>query len=649
MRAQYKTNKESGITLSTSEIRYRRLFETAKDGVLILNVETGMIIDVNPFLIELLGYSKNQFMDKAIWEIGFFKDIIENRGKYLELKQKEYVRYENLPLETADGRKINVEFVSNVYSEGSQKVIQCNIRDISNRVKIEKELHESEAQYRNLADSGFALIWRSGTDKLFNYFNKPWLNFTGRTMEQEIGDGWTQGIHPDDNASYFQTYISAFNKKEAFDMECRLRNANGEYRWIRDLGTPNYDSIGNFLGYIGHCFDITEQKNNEEHLKRAKEKAEESDRLKSAFLANMSHEIRTPMNGILGFAGLLREPELTGEEQKKYIGIIEKSGARMLNIINDIISISKIESGQMEISISETNINEQIEFIYTFFKPEAEQKGIYISCKYIFPADVSIIMTDCEKIYSILTNLVKNAIKFTQKGSIEIGCEKKGDTLEFFVKDTGEGITLEKQKIIFERFMQGSESLTRNYEGAGLGLSISKAYAEMLGGKIWAESEPGNGSTFYFTIPVNNQSDKKSAINNHILSDLEENSIKKLKILIAEDDETSEILITMAVKVLGKEILTVRTGVEAIETCRNNPDIDLILMDIKMPEMDGLTATKQIRQFNKEVIIIAQTAFGLKGDRAMAIKAGCNEYIAKPFNKSSLMILLKNIIKNKKT
>jgi len=394
---------------------------------------------------------------------------------------------------------------------------------------------------------------------------------------------------------------------------------------------------------------------NEEKEKRAaeliiaKEKAEESDRLKSAFLANMSHEIRTPMNGILGFAELLKEPKLTGEEQQEYISIIEKSGARMLNIINDIISISKVESGLMEISISETNINEQIVFIYTFFKPEAELKGIQISFKNSLPAKEAIIKTDREKIYAIFTNLVKNAIKFTHDGSIEFGYEKKGKYFEFFVKDTGIGIRQEQKEIIFRRFRQGSESLTRNYEGAGLGLSISKAYVKMLGGKIWVESEFGKGSIFYFTIPCNAESEEKNVIKDIDSADGEENQnnpeVSGLKILIAEDDEISEMLLRMAVKIFGKEILTVRTGVEAIEACRNNPDIDLILMDVKMPEMDGYTAARQIRQFNKDVVIIAQTAFGLVGDREKAIDAGCNDYIIKPIDVSLLKILIQKHFK----
>ncbi len=380
-------------------------------------------------------------------------------------------------------------------------------------------------------------------------------------------------------------------------------------------------------------------------LEIAKTKAEESDRLKSAFLANMSHEIRTPMNGILGFAEILKEPDLTGEQQQEYISIIEKSGVRMLNIINDIICISKIESGQMGISITETNINQQIEYIYTFFKPEIEQKGIQFLFKNAFQGKEAFIKTDREKIYGILTNLIKNAIKFTKTGSIEIGYHivetlHATSLLEFYVRDTGIGIRPEQLEIIFERFRQGSESLSRNYEGAGLGLSISKAYVEMLGGKIWAESEEGKGSTFYFTIPYHAQTEDKTVGKNVVLAGGAENRMKKLKILIAENDKESEMLLELIVQKFSKTVLKARTGIEAVETCRNNTDIDLILMDIIMDGMDGYEATRQIRLFNKDSVIVAQTALALEGDREKSIAAGCTDYISKPIRKEKITELI---------
>ena len=424
--------------------------------------------------------------------------------------------------------------------------------------------------------------------------------------------------------------IIANEEIRAQNEEIRAQNneivvQNGEYQQINE----EYQQTNEELNRI--TFELI----------AAKEKAEESDRLKSAFLANMSHEIRTPMNGILGFADLLKEQDITVEDQQDYINIIKNSGVRMLNILNDIIDISKIESGMMEVDIKESNINEQIEYIYTFFKPEVKDKGMQLSYINSLPSKEAIIKTDREKIFAIITNLVKNAIKYSEKGSIEFGYNKKGEYLEFFVKDTGIGIAKGMQKAIFDRFIQADFADHQAIQGAGLGLSITKAYVEMLGGKIWVESEEGKGSTFYFTIPYNTEPQVIMAIKNVVSRDKEDSQIKKLKILIAEDDPTSEKLITKMIEKYCKEDLHVRTGVEAVEACLHHRDIDLVLMDIQMPEMDGYEAARQIRQFNNKVIIIAQTAFGFKGDREKAIEAGCNEYISKPIDKALLKELIK--------
>jgi signal transduction histidine kinase len=373
----------------------------------------------------------------------------------------------------------------------------------------------------------------------------------------------------------------------------------------------------------------------------AKEKAEESDRLKSAFLTNMSHEIRTPMNGILVFAELLKEPNLSSDDQQDFIQTIQISGERMLDTINSIVDISKIESGLMKVDIKETNINEKIEFAYKFFKPEVEIKGLRFLFKNGLPTKEAIIKTDNEKVYGILINLIKNAIKFTNVGSIEFGYEKKGKYLEFFVKDSGIGIPENQKEMIFERFRQGSESYNRGYEGSGLGLSIAKSYVEMLGGKIWVESEERKGSIFYFTIPYNAVSEEKTTIKNVTIEKDKEVQLKNLKILIVEDDEVSYSGLTKTLQKISKEVLHAITGVQAVEACRNNPDLDLVLMDIRMPNMDGNEATHQIRQFNKDVIIIAQTAFAFAGDREKAIEAGCNDYISKPIKSTLLFELIK--------
>ncbi len=391
----------------------------------------------------------------------------------------------------------------------------------------------------------------------------------------------------------------------------------------------------------------------------AKELSEQSDKLKSAFLANMSHEIRTPMNGILGFTQLLKEPNLTGEQQQEYIRIIQKSGNRMLYTINNIVDISRIEAGMMKVNLSNTNINEKTNFVYEFFKPEAEAKGLRFSHTNALSYDQAMIHTDGEKLYAILFNLVKNAIKYTNTGSVEFGyivSEKLHATsltrpqLEFYVSDTGIGIPGERQEAVFERFIQADIADVAAYQGAGLGLSLSKAYVEMLGGTISIESMVGKGSKFHFTIPYALFT-KTAKTDNHQTkteppSESNISTVKPLQILIADDDDLSVLYLQNALKRVSTNILTVATGAGAIEVCQNNPDIDLVLMDIKMPELNGYDATRMIRQFNKDIVIIAQTAFALTGDREKSIDAGCNDYITKPIKPDHLLTLIQKYFAN---
>ncbi len=425
------------------------------------------------------------------------------------------------------------------------------------------------------------------------------------------------------------------------------KKKNGELYWEYALISPVIDENGNMINFLAIKTDITERKRLTEELIIAKEKAEESDRLKSAFLTNISHEIRTPMNGILGFAELLEAAELNGDEQQNYIRIIKKSGDRMLNIINELVDISKIESGLMPTFVTETNINDQIDFIFSFFEPEAEAKGLKLTYHADLPVDESVISTDQEKIFAILSNLLANAIKFTNEGSIEFGYKFKPVSLnvggklgpeyiEFYVTDTGIGIPADRQQAIFERFIQADISDRRPFQGAGLGLSIAKAYVGMLGGKIWVESEVGKGSTFYFTQPYLNRSDNKNNIanNNSAIGGI--NQGRRFKILVVEDDETSEMLLTIALEKLNAEVLNARSGSQAVELCRCIPDIDIVLMDIKMYGMNGYDATREIRTFNAQIPIIAQTAFGQIGDREKAMEAGCSDYITKPIDITSL-------------
>jgi hypothetical protein len=557
--------KLAGDALRESEESYRKLFENHSAVKIILDPDTGAILDANDAAAQYYGWTREELKHMKIYQINTLSPE-EVNVEMEKVRSERRIRFE-FRHRRADRSIRDVEVFSSKIEIRGKDVLHSIIHDITERKQGEEEL-------KNKIDE-----------------------------------------------------LTIANKELAFQNEEREKRAD-------ELIIANKELV----------FQNEEKEKRATELIKAKEQAEESDRLKSAFLTNISHEIRTPMNGILGFTELLKNPNLSSDDQKDFIQIIQISGARMLNTINSIVDISKIESGLMKVDIKETNINEKIEFTYKFFRPEAEIKGLQLLFKNSLPAKKAIIKTDNEKVYGMLTNLIRNAIKFTYEGSIEFGYEKKGEYLEFFVKDTGIGIPQNQHKIIFERFRQGSESHNRGYEGSGLGLSIAKSYVEMLGGEIWVESEEGKGSIFYFTIPYNAVSEEKIEIVNAVSTEHKEVQEKNLKILIVEDDEISYSLLTRTLQKISYEVLHAITGVQAVEACRNNPDLDLVLMDIRMPKMDGNEATRQIRQFNTDVIIIAQTAYAFSGDKELAIEAGCNDYISKPINSTSLFELIRKHI-----
>lgn len=402
--------------------------------------------------------------------------------------------------------------------------------------------------------------------------------------------------------------------------------------------SPIRNNEGEIIGSIVTARDITSQKKYEKELLLAIEKAEESDRLKSAFLANMSHEIRTPMNGILGFTELLQDASLSVENHKEYIEIIKKSGDRLLNTVNDIIEISKIESGDINVTKSEVDLFKHLDTLVKFFRPEAGKKNIEIVVQNNIDGNDLTIATDKNKFDSILSNLIKNAIKYTNAGTIKVGFKIENDQILFTCQDTGIGIPKKRQEAIFNRFEQADIEDKHAHQGSGLGLAIVKSYVEMMDGKIWVESKENQGSAFYVSLPYEPEYKKKQIIPHDVKST--DSGIKNINVLVVEDDDFSLLHLLAVLEGMVKNIRTAENGIEAVEICKKDSSIDLVLMDIKMPQMDGFEATRQIRKFNQDVIIIAQTAFAFEEDKQKALDTGCNNYISKPIKNDLLFELI---------
>ena len=370
-------------------------------------------------------------------------------------------------------------------------------------------------------------------------------------------------------------------------------------------------------------------------LEEAKEKAEESNRLKSAFLANMSHEIRTPMNGIVGFAKLLKQrPDAPKEKVDQYVDIINSNSQILLNLINDIIDISKIEANQLEIKPLSADINKLIKDLHVMFNSEKNRlKKTSIEFSYSVPPEMDDqnVFVDVDRVKQLLLNLLNNALKFTQKGNIDFGYKVEGENLYFYVKDTGIGVERDKVKIIFERFRQVDETQSRVYGGSGLGLAICKGIIEKMKGEIGVESEVGVGSLFWFRIPYSvevttKRKTKAKGDSAHIPN------WDSKTVLVVEDVSESLMLIKEILLPTKAKFIGVKSAEEALVNCKSSLDIDLVLMDLHLPQMDGYTATKEIKAIRSELPVVAQTANAMTDDRDKALDAGCDDYLAKPIN-----------------
>ena len=433
-------------------------------------------------------------------------------------------------------------------------------------------------------------------------------------------------------------FISGVYKSEEF---VSRGFAKGAFDYlIKPVDVNMLKNKANIFIQLSHQNKILENLNEEQKrinvlLKEAKLKAEEADKLKSAFLANMSHEIRTPMNGIIGFSEMLLEPKISEKQRMRYTNIINSSCQQLLSLINDIVDISKIEAGQLSMYYTNAVLDDLLDETYTFFEPIAQRKHIDLLLNLDNRCRGLNLHTDPTRLKQVLNNLLSNAIKFTEQGEVAINCTLEDDKLSFSVTDTGIGIPKENLESVFERFRQVDKHQEKNSGGTGLGLAISKALVEKLGGKISLKSDIGQGTRFYFSIPIDKQKKLKTEETKTIK--LNPDLFKGKTILIAENEDLNFIFLSEFLAEYDINILRAHDGLEAINITKSNGKIDLILMDIKMPIIDGYQAAAAIKQTGKKLPIIAQTAYAMAGDDLKALKSGCDDYIAKPIRRDTLL------------
>ncbi len=608
--------------------------------------DNGNFEQVNELLLALLGKEATEVIGRSGREVQGEEDA----GGH-EKAEKEVLKSGEIRESTQSGGK---QFVRSVYfpvTDKQGKIIGTGaFREDMSRLSssLQALQHEKETLEVLLESMPFCIFF---TDRQYRYIrvNRMMAKLL-RVADPEDAVGLT-------NKEFFSKRVARkMTEEDRTIMETGKPIVNKiiyfeddevEGYWLEKTKIPIRDEKGVITMVMGLFKDVSDLMQIENELKEARDKAKESDRLKTSFLANMSHEIRTPMNGILGFANLLRDPDLDEEKRDLYLKHIDHSSQQLLNIIDDIIDISKIESEQLKISNKPVRINGILDEIYSSFfhrirgdAPGQKKVAFYLK-KGNQSHDFTIVADDF-RLSQVFNNLIANAIKFTKEGQITFGYNlKQNRYIEFFVSDTGIGIPNNKVKLIFDRFGQVNQERSLQPSGTGLGLPISKSLVDLMGGEMWVESVVGEGSTFYFTLPL---VVKDMAEDDRVLLSNKSYNWTHKSILVAEDEELNWFFIREMLRQTGAVVHRARNGHEVVELTRDLAP-DAILMDIKMPEMNGIEAARLIRAFNKKVPIIAQSAFVMAEEKDESLLAGCNHFVTKPLDRTTIMELIDSYFK----
>jgi PAS domain S-box-containing protein len=650
-------HKQAEEAFKKGEERYSLATAAAKVGVWDWNIETGEFY-LDPNIKAILGYTDDEIPnDLGVWVKYVHPDdseaVMQAAQAHLDGKTPGYTFEHRMLHKDGSIRWILVRGKAVRDKAGNAIRMYGTDTDITERKRTEEALRENEERlsliYNSVGDVLFEINVESDGCYIFSSVNKAFLDATGLTEAKIIGKRIEEVIPETSVRMVLDNYKKAIKENIIVRWEETSVYPSGKKTGVVSV-TPIQNIEGRCVRLVGSVHDITLRKQEEENLFFAKQKAEESNRLKSAFLATMSHEIRTPLNAINGFSDLLLREKLS-DEYRKYIEMINNSGRSLLNIINDVLNLSVIEAGQLNLQEKPFSLRRLFDDLESKGKLFISQKWKKIELRKNFPGEIDeFIEHDKQKLIQILTNLLNNAIKFTDKGFIEFGVSLKDDkTLEFYVKDTGRGIRLDKKNAIFEPFRQEEDGYTRKYGGTGLGLTISKRLVELMGGEIRLETKTGDdhGTTFYFTLPykpikkITEVKEKKPRI---------PKTHPGKKILIAEDEEYNCLYIKMLLEKADYATEIAVNGKDAVLKYKDDPEIDLIIMDLRMPIKDGFQATREIRKIEvnerlKKVPIISLTAAFMENEEGRSMEAGCDHFLQKPIEQRDLLRVVSRYLK----
>ena len=731
-----------------SEMRYRRLFEAARDGILIVDPATLHIAEANPGMTKLLGWTREEYLSKKLWEVGLYASEEAAEQVLSQLHNEGAAQVTHPRVRSKSGVSLVVELVCNLYEEGCHSVIQCHVReiadrrreeesllrlaaivnssqdaiiskdldglittwnsgaerlfgytaeemigqpilrlippdrhseeaqilaclrrgetierheterltkdgrrvyvmltasplrdssgtiigaskiarDITDRMHAEAALRESETRLRAVADAVPVIIWLAGPERLFYYFNKAWLDFTGHSYDDEIHTAWADRLHPDDLRRCMETYQKSFDAREPFEMQYRLRHHSGEYRWLLDRAVPRVSNGGAFEGYIGAGIDIHDQKQAAETLRHANESAS---RAKDQFLAALSHELRTPLTPVLMLAAAMEHsPELPAQTRED-CAMIRKNVELEARLIDDLLDLTRITQGKMVLRFENLDPHPLIEHSLEILRSDLRTKRHHVEVSFCTP--VPLIWADGVRLQQVFWNIIKNAVKFTPVGGqISITSYADGKNWRIEIADTGLGITAEELPQIFNAFTQGKEAAEPRFGGVGLGLAISAHLVQEHHGRIWAESPGRNcGSTFHIELPL-----APTTMSGRVKLPPPDPKHRPLRVLLVEDHEASRATLQRLLNLRGHAVTGAATLSQARELAGSTA-FDIVVSDLGLPDGSGHELMRELNR-SQHVCGIALSGNGMASDVKQSLAAGFNEHLTKPVDVATL-------------